>query len=149
MAVAFVVLALAACESRIDTRGNQLDLERVAEVKPGQITKDEVVEILGSPSNVTTFGDEAWYYISERTETFAFLESKVAERQIVVLRFDKQGLLTEIKMLGEKDGKRIEHVERTTPTHGNELTVLDQIIGNFQRFTGRQGADDSDGPGNY
>jgi len=129
-------LALVACGSRIDTRGNLPDPERLAEVVPGEISRDEVFEILGSPTNITTFSDEVWYYISERTETIAFLAPEVVERQVVILRFDKTGILSAIDTKDAEAGREVQHVERTTPTHGNKLTVLEQIVGNFQRFDG-------------
>ena len=134
LAVGVVCTALVACGSRIDTRGNLPDPERLVEVVPGEISRDEVFEILGSPTNITTFGNETWYYISERTETIAFLAPEVVERQVVILRFDKTGILSEIDTMGVEAGREVKHVERTTPTHGNKLTVLEQIVGNFQRF---------------
>ena len=36
------------CESRVAQRGNLPDAARVAELKPGNIGRDEILEILGS-----------------------------------------------------------------------------------------------------
>ena len=105
-------------------------------MKPGNIGREEIAEILGSPSSINTFGPETWYYISERTETFAFFAPEVKERQILVARFDKKGALDKLEVLDLTNGRQIAHVERVTPTFGEKLTVLGQIIGNFQRFTG-------------
>ena len=128
-------LILVACGSRVDTRGNPLDPERLSEIKSGEITREEVLEMIGSPSNITTFGNEKWYYIAEQTETIAFFAPKVVGRQVVILHFDKQGVLEKLQTLDAESGRRVQHVERTTPTYGNKLTALEQIIGNFQRFT--------------
>lgn len=125
------------CESRVAQRGNLPDAARVAELKPGNIGRDEILEILGSPSSVNTFGsDQTWYYISERTETFAFFEPKVMERQVLIVKFDKSANLKSLEILDAKAGRRLAHVERVTPTFGQELTVIGQILGNFRRFTG-------------
>jgi hypothetical protein len=35
---------------------------------------------------------------------------------------------------GVEDGRIVEPVERTTPTYGQELTVMQQLLGNFGRF---------------
>ena len=128
-------LILAACGSRFDTRGNLPDPERLSEIKSGEITREEVLEMIGSPSNITTFGNEKWYYIAEQTETIAFFAPKVVGRQVVILHFDKQGVLEKLQTLDAESGRRVQHVDRTTPTYGNKLTALEQIIGNFQRFT--------------
>ena len=37
-----------------------------------------------------------------------------------------------IKHMDLNDGRQLAHVERKTPTFGQELTVIGQILGNFQ-----------------
>lgn len=132
--MAFAVAAVAACAPRVDTHGNLADPERLAQIEPGKQNRGEVAEILGSPSSTAVFDNEVWYYISQRTETLAFFEPKVAERQIIVIEFDRQGLVSAIKTAGLEDGHKIDPVERVTPTEGKRLTVLEQIIGNLGRF---------------
>ena len=137
VAVAAVCLSQASCGlSRIQTRGNLPDPEKVSELKPGKVTKDDILDLLGSPSSVNTFGKETWYYISEKTETVAFLRPKVLARQVLIVEFDKSNKMSQIVSLGLDAGREITQVERVTPTFGQELTVLDQILGNFRRFTG-------------
>jgi outer membrane protein assembly factor BamE (lipoprotein component of BamABCDE complex) len=134
LGASLLALSLSACESRKNTRGNLLDPERVEDIRPGELNRDEVVEILGSPSSITPFGSDTWYYISQRTETYAFFAPKVLERQIVVVSFDKKGKVTKVDTVGLEQGREIIPVARKTPTHGNKLTVLEQLIGNLGRF---------------
>ena len=129
-----MALGLSACESRLNTRGNLLDPERIADIRPGELSRDEVAEILGSPSSITPFGSDTWYYISQRTETFAFFSPKVIESQILVISFNKDGKVVKVDTLGLEQGQFINPIERTTPTHGNKLTVIEQMIGNLGRF---------------
>lgn len=129
-----VALGLSGCASRLDTRGNLLDPEKVSEIQPGELTREEVMEILGSPSSITAFGSDTWYYIAQRTETFAFFAPKVTERQVLVVKFAKDGRVTEVKTVGLDRAQEIHPVERKTPTHGNKMTVLEQIVGNLGRF---------------
>lgn len=129
-----MTLGLTACESQKHTRGNLLDPDRIVDIKPGELSRDEVAEILGSPSSVTPFSSNTWYYISQQTETFAFFEPEVMERQIVAISFDKKGMVTKVDTVGLNKGMKIIPVARTTPTHGNKMTVLEQIVGNLGRF---------------
>lgn len=129
-----LALTVAACAPRVATRGNQPDPELLAEIEPGEISRLEVEEILGSPSTTATFGQEAWYYISERTETTAFFAPEVAERHVVVIRFDDKGMVAAIDNLTLEDGRVIRPTDRETPTAGNELTFLEQMFGNLGRF---------------
>ena len=134
LGASLLALSLSACESRKNTRGNLLDPERVEDIRPGELNRDEVVEILGSPSSITPFSSDTWYYISQRTETYSFFAPKVLERQIVVVSFDKKGKVTKVDTVGLEQGREIIPVARKTPTHGNKLTVLEQLIGNLGRF---------------
>ena len=140
VAVLSTLLAVSACTSRIATHGNLPDPERLAEVKPGEMAKDEVAEILGSPSSKSMFGEETWYYISERKETTAFFKPELTERKVLIVRFDKEGYVSALETLGAEDGREIDPVERKTPTAGNEITILQQLLGNFGKYTDSTGA---------
>lgn len=126
--------AATGCTPRVDTRGNLPNPELVAEIKPGNQSKEEIEEILGSPSHISLFGQETWYYISNRTETTAFFAPELLERQVLVFRFDEQGTVSEVKTLTLENGREVEPIDRETPTAGNKLTIFDQLIGNVGRF---------------
>jgi outer membrane protein assembly factor BamE (lipoprotein component of BamABCDE complex) len=129
---------LAACAPQVDTRGNLPDPETVLEVQPGVHDRDQVATILGSPSTVATFEDDTWYYISRRTEKIAFFDPEVVDQQVLVVKFGQDGLVADMAVYGVEDGQVIEPVERTTPTSGRELTILQQLFGNLGRFPSSQ-----------
>jgi outer membrane protein assembly factor BamE (lipoprotein component of BamABCDE complex) len=128
-------VALAACSARIDQRGNLLDPDAVLAVKPGVQTKDQVAQLLGTPSTVATFSDKTWYYISKRTETTAFFPSDITDQQVLVIKFDAADIVEKVQIYGMDDAYEIEPVSRTTPTYGQKLTILQQLFGNIGRFT--------------
>lgn len=140
--IAPLVLALAlaagACAPRIHNQGNELDPERLAKVEPGKTSRDQVVELLGSPSSNSTFGPEIWYYVSQEVHSTLFFKPEVNDRKVVAVEFDDQGIVSNVGTLGLADGRRVHPVERVTPTSGHELTVFEQVLGNFGRFTGRK-----------
>jgi outer membrane protein assembly factor BamE (lipoprotein component of BamABCDE complex) len=57
-----------------------------------------------------------------------------------LIKFSKDGKVIEVDEVSLEQGREIKHVERKTPTHGNELTVLEQLIGNLGRFKKKQGS---------
>jgi outer membrane protein assembly factor BamE (lipoprotein component of BamABCDE complex) len=129
-----VALSVAACSPRIDSRGNLPDPDKLAEIKPGEHSRNDVAEILGSPSSIGVFDQETWYYISKRTEAVAFFEPEVAERQVIIVRFNKKGVVTGVETLGLEQGHGVDPVDRETPTAGAELTIMQQLLGNMGRF---------------
>jgi len=140
MAPLLLAAGLTACSPRVDQRGNLLDPDSVLAVQPGVHSKDQVAQLLGTPSTVATFDDKTWYYISKRTETTAFFAPDITDQQVLVVRFDDADLVEKVKLYGMDDAYEIEPVDRTTPTYGQTLTVLQQLFGNIGRFT--KGADE-------
>ncbi len=138
---AAVVIASAACTPIIEVRGNQPPPEQLAQVKIGTSTREDVQALLGTPSNVTPFGEETWHYISAITEREAFFEPVVKERKVVTVVFDRAGAVRAIDTRGLEDGKDVVPVGRETPTAGKELTILQQLMGNVGRFAKSPGAD--------
>ncbi len=134
--IASLTVVLAGCTAgRLDVRGDSIDPVKLAGIKVGQQTRADVAEILGSPSSIAAFDNETWYYISKRTETTAFFEPEIKDRKVVILQFDKKGLVSDIKTLGKADGSNIVPVERETPTVGNKIGFLEQILSNLGRFS--------------
>jgi outer membrane protein assembly factor BamE (lipoprotein component of BamABCDE complex) len=129
------VAALAACSARIDQRGNLLDPDAVLAVQPGIQTKDQVAQLLGTPSTVATFDDKTWYYISKRTETTAFFQPDITDQQVLVVKFNDSNVVEKVQIYGMDDAYEIEPVSRTTPTYGQRLTILQQLFGNIGRFS--------------
>lgn len=138
-------VGIAGCGGTVNTHGDKLEPDRLAELVPGQHTRDDVVAILGSPSSTSPFDDQAWYYISNRTETLAFLAPNVTEQQVVIVKFDYEGMVEQIDTLGLDHRREIDIVDRETPTTGNDMSILDEFIGNIGRFGG--GETDSRLPG--
>ena len=136
LCVVVLAVALTACEPIKTDQGYHLDPEQLAKIEPGRTTKDAVQEIMGSPSSIATFQTEgdAWYYISSKTEHLAFLKKEVMERNIVIVKFDVNDVVAEVKDLNKDAGQDVEIVERETPTGGRKLGFLEQLFGNFGRF---------------
>jgi len=129
-----LALTVTACSPRIDQRGNKPDEDQVVQINPGVDDKNRVAELIGTPSTISTFDDRTWYYISKRTETTAFLDPEVMDQEVLAIAFDEGGIVESMRIYGEEDGRTIAYVDRTTPTEGNELTLMQQLLGNLGRF---------------
>jgi outer membrane protein assembly factor BamE (lipoprotein component of BamABCDE complex) len=129
---------LTQCQPTIDSRGYVPNPEALGQIEPGRQTRKEVQHILGTPSSVAAFNDDAWLYISRKTKTVAFFEPQVLEQNVVVVEFDGAGVVKDVRRYTLADGKVIDTVSRTTPAPGKELSFIEQLVGNLGRFnTGR------------
>src|SRR5258708_3803882 len=104
---ATLILGLAACQATVDNRGYVPDPEEVLRVKPGVQGRDEVREILGSPSSASTFTDDRWYYISRKTSTTAFFRPEILEQKVLEVDFDDGGIVHDVRNYTLKDGEQI------------------------------------------
>lgn len=129
-----MVAVMSACSPRLQLHGNELDPELLAELRAGESTQDDVIDLLGSPSSVAMFDGESWFYISERTEKTAFFSPEIKERKVVVFHFDDSGVVSDIESRGLESARVIQPVDRETPTAGNEVSIMEQLIGNFGRY---------------
>lgn len=134
LALGLAALALLACSPTVATHGHRLDERALARIEPGQSSRQDVAQLLGSPSARATFGDSPWYYVSQRTEQLSFYQADVTDQDVVVISFDEQGVVSSIERHGLDEAREIELVGRETPTTGNELNVLEQFVGNIGRF---------------
>ncbi len=122
-----LAIALNACTIRVDNHGNELDPDKVAEIRPGVHTKAQVQTMLGSPSSVAPFDNNIWYYVSEVGETVWFYPEEKTERQILKINFETNGTVANIERYGLDDGREVALVDRTTPTRGENLTFIQQM----------------------
>ena len=63
-----------------------------------------------------------------------FFEPKEVERDIYVISFNQQGIVTDIQHLTLKDGNKVAFDEEVTRVKGKELSVMEQLIKNFGRY---------------
>ena len=127
-------LALAACSPPVELRGNLPDPDSVAQVIPGKTTKAEVTHLLGSPSNISTFDTSTWYYIARRSVRDALSEPQLTGQTIYVVQFDDSGVVKSFQQQDNNDTD-VAMIPRTTPASGKELSLIEQLLGNFGKFS--------------
>lgn len=129
-----VALPMTGCTRPPVTHGHMVALEDLEKLDRPNASRDDVVQVLGSPSTVALLDDEIWYYIGTDTETFAFFKPDVLDRRVVSVAFNDQGIVKHVEVFGLERGRDITPVDRETPTTGSEISAFDQIIGNIGRF---------------
>jgi outer membrane protein assembly factor BamE (lipoprotein component of BamABCDE complex) len=135
-------LALGACVPQVSNHGYRFDEAVLAQITPGRTTRDEVLQLLGSPSSLTTFDGSVFYYVSQRTERMSFYQEEVVNRDVVSITFDELGTVAQVNRHGLEQAHEVSLVERETPTAGSEMNAFEQFIGNIGRFNPPADSDD-------
>lgn len=128
-------VVLGACQTTVRQHGYQPEEESVRQVQVGQTNRDQVQQLLGTPTSVAAFDENTWLYISRRTSQTAFMEPRLLEQSVIAITFNPtSGRVTNVRRLTGQDALAIQPVDRETPSPGREMTVMEQLIGNVGRF---------------
>jgi len=127
-----LALALVGCTGETFQRGYVLP-EGALEQIPLGASQEQVLLVLGTPSTVATVSGEAFYYISQKADRpVSFLRTKVTDQRVIAVYFDKNRKVRRVAEYGLKDGHVFDFVSQTTPTGGNDLSVITTIVHNLQ-----------------
>ena len=125
-------MTLSACNGETFQRGYVLP-EGALEQIPLGASQEQVLLVLGTPSTEATVSGEAFYYITQKAErAISFMRTKVTDQRVIAVYFDRDRKVQRLAEYGMKDGKIFDFVSRTTPTSGNDLSLVSTIIHNLQ-----------------
>lgn len=133
-----VLLLLSGCsffEATPQVRGNRVDADMLKELTPGTSTRADATALLGSPTAKATFDDNQWIYIGALTRPVIGRTQAVLSQDVVLLTFNDQGVLRDVKQLNKDDALPVTMVARATPSPGSEASILQQLLGNVGRFS--------------
>ena len=136
--VAMLGGGLSGCAAEIENHGYAPDDELVAGIGAGKDTRGSVRRKIGRPSTSGVFTKTGWYYVSTTVENYLYHAPKVSDRRVVAVQFDANDVVSAVNVYGIEDGRVLDLQTRTTPTHGRQLTILQQLFSNFGGLTGEQ-----------
>jgi len=128
-----LALTLSACTPVTAQRGNLLEDYQFESLQPGTSTQSDVLRALGSPTTQSTFDLNKWYYMGQKKEKKGILDSEIVDERIVIVTFNQEGVLQTIEDSTESR-EDIPYAREKTATHGNDLTFMQQLLGNMGRF---------------
>ena len=132
-----VFLSLAACsviETPIQQRGHKVEADLLKELVPGTSSRADVTALLGSPTAQATFDDNTWIYVATANRSRIARYPTIEDQEVVVMKFDPNGTLREIKRLNKDDSVPVEMASGATPTPGGDLTLLQEFFSNVGRL---------------
>ena len=101
------------------------------ELQVGKTTKNEIVQLLGSPSTTSNFDDEqSWIYINSEFKRFVFLDGSNTDQKILILSFN-QNTLKNKELLSKNDINNIEYEETLTDSRGKKVNWIKDFFSNL------------------
>jgi outer membrane protein assembly factor BamE (lipoprotein component of BamABCDE complex) len=141
-AACLLLVGLGACSPTVNNRGQLVDPDRLALIKAGESTREDVIRELGSPTQISTFDENKWYYFGRTTKQYSFFNPEVIQQKAIVVAFNDIGTVPELKELDPADAQEVSPSDRRTPTYGHETTILEQLVGNLGQRVGKSKTED-------
>ena len=129
-----IALMLASCSPIVDTRGHASDDVDMKQIIVGQSRSEDITALLGSPTSTSNFGDEIWYYVTQKQERVGVFAPTVSEQHVTAITFNADHVVSDVGEFTKEDGKPVQIVSKTTPTEGHKVTFIEQMLGNLGRF---------------
>lgn len=119
------------CAPTLNTHGNIVLPSKLTQVKVGETTREQVQTLLGSPSVKSSFDANTWYYVTTTTKTTALIQNQLMAQKVLAVTFDPSGTVAALKEVNQADGKQVTPLDDSTPTHGQSLGIVEQLLGNL------------------
>ncbi|MBV9077247.1 MAG: outer membrane protein assembly factor BamE [Methylobacteriaceae bacterium] len=134
-ALALGGFALAGCQIGEDLHhGYVVDERALAQVKPG-MGPEQVLQVLGTPSTVSTVGNKSWYYISQKqSRTLQFMGEGVTDQRVTAVYFNQGFKVERVALYGLEDGKVFDFISRRTEAGGAEANFVAQLFRGLGTF---------------
>ncbi|MDB5511103.1 MAG: cell envelope protein SmpA [Enterovirga sp.] len=115
-------------------KGYVLDERALAQVKPG-MSAEQVLQLLGTPTTVSTVGNRSWYYISQvQSRTLHFLGESVTDQRVTAIYFSPGLKVERTALYGLQEGKVFDFISRRTEAGGSEANFVTQLFRGLGTF---------------
>ena len=126
-------ILLISCTPITATRGNLVEQERLSLVQPGVSKREDVFNALGSPTTVSPFDNNTWYYMGQKTEKRGIFDPSIVDEEIIIVTFNDDNIVSNLSTQ-DKGRMRVPIKNDETPTYGNDRTAIQRLLGNLGRF---------------
>ena len=132
--LSFVLFALSSCANEwfITHNGNMPSNEKIEQVKTG-LTKEEVVELLGSPSSVVSLDRNTWIYMSSEVKQVAFFKPEEISRDVLTITFDQYDQVENVERLSQADGKKVK-ISKDSTSNADQRGFFEKYFGGIGQY---------------
>ncbi|PCJ27134.1 MAG: cell envelope protein SmpA [Rickettsiales bacterium] len=130
---AILLLVLTGCQT-IDVRGQFVSDTAIEKLSAQKPTKQEVTDMIGSPTYIPDYSKNTWYYIQRSLARKAWFTPKVTEQRIIKITFNSKDKLKKVQLLENLQNENISAKSQFTKTHGTEKSGIQTFVKNIGRF---------------
>jgi hypothetical protein len=138
IAALFVLLIAGGCASK-NNIGHYVEDKQISDIKILNTTKEEILNRIGSPSIISDYDKNTWYYISRNTKSRISSTQKLVSQRMLVLQFNESDKVSDIKFIEDKSLPNPHISKDTTVVDGTDKGAIISYIHNIGRFVPKSG----------
>lgn len=129
-----LICAIAACTSIYRKHGYIPPQEALDSVIVGVDTVETVEASVGRPSGQGLLKDGDWFFVESRWKHRGYHKPEEIDRQVVAIRFDDRGVVSNVERFGLENGRVVALSRRVTDSNIQGVGFLSQMLGSFGNF---------------
>ena len=101
-----------------------------------QSNKNDILNLLGSPSTKSTFDNDIWIYIERKTDNSSLIKfgrEKIIVNNVLLLEINRKGLLEKKKFLDLNNMKNLQFTEVTTENQYKKNTFVYDFLSTLRQ----------------
>ena len=135
--IIIILLFLSSCQlQEPSNKHGILFLEnRSSQLKIAKHNKNDVIELLGSPHSKSINSEDGWIYIERifvKGDFHKLGQNILKENNVLVLSFDKYGILNDKKFLSKKDINELKFSKKETTNDLVESSFVERFLNSIK-----------------
>ncbi len=131
--ISLIIINIASCTVKTRKHGYVFEESSIKKLQKGKTDKSEVLDIMGTPSTISDFDKNIWYYIGNQTKQISMLKPKSISDRVLQISF-KNNKINEMKTYESSDIKALKFSNDKTEILGDDTGMLKDFVQNLGRF---------------
>lgn len=129
-----VLLMSVGCTTLYRNHGYAPTDDQLNEVLVGVDTRGTVSDIIGPPTAGGVTNGGGFFYVQSRFRLLGPLEPREIDREVVAIRFDDEGVVSNVERFGLENGNVVALSRRVTQDNIRDTTFIRQLFGSIGQF---------------
>jgi len=114
-----LIFIVSNCQLKEPIKGHGINFleNRSKKISLNKSNKNDVIDILGNPHTTSIDDDNLWFYFDRKISSGSIInfgESDLLENNVLVINFDKYGIVDQKEFYSKEDMKKIKYSEMKT-----------------------------------
>ena len=129
----FIITILSNCQFKqpIKSHGINFLENRSLKITVNETNKNDVLNILGNPHTKSIDDDNLWFYFDRKQTSGSiinFKDTKLIENNVLVIKFDKYGIVNKKEFFNKQDMKKIVYSDLETNNPVSQQSFVTKFL---------------------